>query len=692
MLSRRPARSAGGTRGTRCALFLLAAVVGAAKAAAETTIPKEPFTVLTREAIEGHVELYEGWRYQPGDDPSWASPGYDDGAWPVANSKITDPGAMPGGWPGIGWFRRKLELGPGMGTTSLAMGVDQFGASEIYLDGVLVTRFGTVSPRREEERARRPRRFVGLVLDPGIVHVLAVRFSNAAGSHIYTRMRGFVVGLRTVESASVHWIAVVRNFSAAFACVVGVFGSFTLIYLLLWAFRRKSWEYLVFALFTGFLAANFCVDIRLEFTEEMARAVWLFGVLAATSVGIVMSGLALEHVVFRRRPSWWTWLIGAVGVGLVAWILTWTSVRPVAVLHVYLLLGAAEMLRVAVAAMRRQERDAWIVAGGLGALMLAVLVSQVTQLLEVEAPVDIVLAIGLFVLVVSLSVYLSRRVARTQRELEERLIEVQALTARAVEQERRAAAEEAEKRLLAAENERKTRELEDARQMQLAMLPPSSPSHERYDIAFRMATATEVGGDYVDIAPCGDGEIQVAVGDATSHGLQAGIVVAVAKSLFQTAREEPGPGAVLRRVADGLAALRERRASMALAVLRLDGSSVRLASAGMPPLLVFRKEGGRTEEVLLPGMPLGTMRDAPWEEREIRLASGDALLAMTDGLAESVDSAGEQYGYERAAALFASLAGRDAAGIADGMLAGAVSFLRGAGLEDDFTVVALKVR
>jgi serine phosphatase RsbU (regulator of sigma subunit) len=691
MPSRRSARSARGDSWARCAL-LLAALLGAASAAAGTTIPKEPFTVLTKEAIEGHIELYEGWRYHPGDDPSWASPGFDDGAWPVANSKIPDPAAMPGGWTGIGWFRRKLELGPGIGSTILAMGVDQLGASDIYLDGHLVTAFGTVSAQREGERAWRPRRFVGLVLDPGTAHVLAVRFSNAAGNHIYSRMRGFVIGLRTVESASARWVAIVRNFSAALAFIVGVFGSFTLIYLLLWAFRRKSWEYLVFALFTGFLAGNFCVEFRLEFTEDVTRALWLFGLLAMTSVGIVLSGLALEHVVFRRRPSWWTWLIGALGAGLVVWTFTWTSVGPIAVVHVYILLGSAEMLRVAVAAMRRQERDAWIVAGGLGALMLAVVVSQVAQLLEVKAPVDILFAVGLFVLVLSLSVYLSRRVARTQRELEERLIEVQALTARAVGQERRAAAEEAEKRLLAAENERKTRELEDARQMQLAMLPPSSPSHGRYDIAFRMATATEVGGDYVDIAPCGDGGIQVALGDATSHGLQAGIVVAVAKSLFQTSREERSPGAVLHRVAEGLAALRERRASMALAVLRLDGSSVRLASAGMPPLLVFRKEAGQTEEVLLPGMPLGTKHDAPWEEREIRLASGDALLAMTDGLAESVDSAGEQFGYDRASALFASLAGRDATGIADGMLAGAVSFLGGAGLEDDFTVVALKVR
>lgn len=675
----------------RRALILLVALARPALASAGHAAPAGPGPVLTAEALEGRVELAEGWRYHPGDDPSWASPEFDDRAWPVVSSKIPDPSAMPGSWPGIGWFRRRLELAPGLPRTVLALGMEQLGASEVYLDGHLVTRFGTVSARREVERAFHPRRFVGLVLEPGTEHVLAVRFSNAADSYLDPRFHGFAAGLRRVEPNSVHVITAVRQVSAGMAFFVGVFAAFTVLYLLLWVFRRKSWENLFFALFTGLVASNFCVELLFVFTEDAARALWHFWFLAVTCVGIVLSGLALEHVVFRRRPSWWTWLIGALGVGLLGWLLTWTSFRPIVVFRVYLLLGSAEMLRVAVAAVRRREQDAWIVAGGLGTLTVAILVSQAVQLLDVKAPIDIVFVIGLLVLVLALSVYLSRRVARTQRELEERLVEVQALTARAVEQERRAAGEEAERRLLAAENDRKTRELEEARQMQLAMLPPASPSHGKFDIAFRMATATEVGGDYVDVAPWGDG-VQVAVGDATSHGLQAGIVVAVAKSLFQTSREEPGPAAVLRRVADGLASLRERRASMALAVLRLNGSSVRLASAGMPPLLVFRGATGQTEEILLPGMPLGTMHEGVWEEREVHLASGDALLAMTDGLAESVDSAGEQFGYDRAVALFASLTSRDAAGIVDGMLAGAVSFLGGAGLEDDFSVVALKVR
>jgi serine phosphatase RsbU (regulator of sigma subunit) len=676
----------------RRALILLVAMAGPALSAAAPAGPAATPIVLTPETLKDGIHLVEGWRYHPGDDPAWASAAFDDRSWPLASSKIPDPAAMPGGWPGIGWFRRTLELAPGLPRTVLTLGVEQLGASEVFLDGELVARFGTVSAQKDEERTFRPRRFVGLVLDPGKGHLLAVRFSNAAGNYFEPRVHGFVVGLRSVEAQSIKTIATVRLVSAGSAFIVGIFAAFALIHVLLWAFRRRARENLLFALFSGFLAGNFCVGLLLNFTEDTRRALWLLGIAALSAVGVVLSGLALEHAVFRRRPAWWTWLIGALGAGLLVWLFTWNSFRPITVMRVYFLVGAAEMLRVAVGAVRRREQDAWIVAGGLGALTLAIVVEQAAQLLGVRTSLDLVFAAGVLVLVVALSVYLSRRVARTQRELEERLVEVGELTARTVEQERRAAAEDAEKRLLAAENERKTRELEEARQMQLAMLPPASPSHGAFDIAFRMATATEVGGDYVDMASSGDGGLHVAVGDATSHGLQAGIVVAVAKSLFQTSYDERGPAAVLRRVAAGLSALRERRASMALAVLRLNGSSVRLASAGMPPLLVFRRESGRTEEVLLPGMPLGTMHDATWEEREIRLESGDAVLAMTDGLAESIDSAGEQFGYDRAAALFASLAARDATGIADGMLAGAVAFLGGAGLEDDFTVVALKVR
>ena len=58
--------------------------------------------------------------------------------------------------------------------------------------------------------------------------------------------------------------------------------------------------------------------------------------------------------------------------------------------------------------------------------------------------------------------------------------------------------EETERRILEAEHERRTEELEAARRLQLAMLPQTAPEVPGVDLAFRMVTATEVGGDYVD--------------------------------------------------------------------------------------------------------------------------------------------------------------------------------------------------
>ncbi|MEJ7700687.1 MAG: hypothetical protein WKF71_13720 [Pyrinomonadaceae bacterium] len=75
---------------------------------------------------------------------------------------------------------------------------------------------------------------------------------------------------------------------------------------------------------------------------------------------------------------------------------------------------------------------------------------------------------------------------------------------------------------LHAENERRAKELEEARQLQLSMLPKKLPQIPNLEIAAYMKPATEVGGDYYDFHVGADGTLTVAVGDATGHGLKAG--------------------------------------------------------------------------------------------------------------------------------------------------------------------------
>src|SRR5215510_4372318 len=79
------------------------------------------------------------------------------------------------------------------------------------------------------------------------------------------------------------------------------------------------------------------------------------------------------------------------------------------------------------------------------------------------------------------------------------------------------------------DHRRKTEELALARQLQLSMLPTRNVSLENFEIVGQMRAATEVGGDYYDFIEMADGRVCVAVGDATGHGMAAGLVVGMVK-------------------------------------------------------------------------------------------------------------------------------------------------------------------
>ena len=80
------------------------------------------------------------------------------------------------------------------------------------------------------------------------------------------------------------------------------------------------------------------------------------------------------------------------------------------------------------------------------------------------------------------------------------------------------------------EEERRIKELEEARDFQMSLIPQSPPEHPDYDIALHMKTSTEVGGDYYDFFPQEDGSMYVVCGDATGHGLNAGMMVSITKA------------------------------------------------------------------------------------------------------------------------------------------------------------------
>jgi serine phosphatase RsbU (regulator of sigma subunit)/Tfp pilus assembly protein PilF len=213
---------------------------------------------------------------------------------------------------------------------------------------------------------------------------------------------------------------------------------------------------------------------------------------------------------------------------------------------------------------------------------------------------------------------------------------------------------EARTKLLHAENERKSMELEDARRLQLSMLPEVLPQSRYATVAAYMETAAEVGGDYYDAARSDDDSLTLCIGDATGHGTRAGLLVTAVKSLFNLMSDEKDLKLIMQRCSSAIKKMNLPRLYMAFAMVRLRDHTLELVGAGMPPALIYRSKTGKVERIDLKGMPLGSVPDYPYVKHTVSLENYDVLLLMTDGFPELSNGDGKMLGYEFAEGLLAS--------------------------------------
>ena len=183
---------------------------------------------------------------------------------------------------------------------------------------------------------------------------------------------------------------------------------------------------------------------------------------------------------------------------------------------------------------------------------------------------------------------------------------------------------------------RQTHELEEARKLQLSMLPNEIPNHPNLEIAVSMETATEVGGDYYDFAVGLDGTLNIALGDATGHGMQAGTLVTIMKGIFTL---EAGKSDVLPFFKKSVEAIKEiklGRLMMAFVFLKIKDSQLSLSNAGVPPVYIYRKDKNEVEEIDNKGMPLGAINNFPYKETKTELKNGDVIFLLSDGFPELI--------------------------------------------------------
>jgi serine phosphatase RsbU (regulator of sigma subunit) len=242
--------------------------------------------------------------------------------------------------------------------------------------------------------------------------------------------------------------------------------------------------------------------------------------------------------------------------------------------------------------------------------------------------------------------------------------------------------------LIEQDNFRKTRELLEARQLQLAMLPNDTPVYPGYEVCMRSVPATEVGGDYYDYRVSNQGDVlQLVLADATGHGFKAGVLVAMARSHFRMQDRAELCEAFFIELSRAIRSLQVKSFYLGLTGLRLQGNWATLEGTGMPPVLHYVANTQQVKMYYQKGLYLGIADKPIINCQTVRLHCGDALLMLTDGLAEVHNADGEMLGYEAIRQKFEDVMREGKAPVIEEMLNGADAWRKGRKQSDDITMV-----
>ena len=250
---------------------------------------------------------------------------------------------------------------------------------------------------------------------------------------------------------------------------------------------------------------------------------------------------------------------------------------------------------------------------------------------------------------------------------------------------------EAQNKIIQAENERKTKELEEARELQLAMLPKNIPQLKDFEISVFMKTATEVGGDYYDFSFMHNGSLNIAIGDATGHGMKAGTMVTMIKSLFTANSRIEEITEFFKTTNEAIKNSNLKRMLISFAMLNIYGNNLKVLNAGMPPVYYYKNITREIVELGGHNLPLGAMHKDIYTADKIEMNHGDVILLLSDGFPELQNDQSEQYGYARLVGILSKIAVKNADEIIS-ELKNEVSNWTTKEPDDDITFVVIKVK
>ncbi len=248
------------------------------------------------------------------------------------------------------------------------------------------------------------------------------------------------------------------------------------------------------------------------------------------------------------------------------------------------------------------------------------------------------------------------------------------------------------------DRERLEREIYLAREIQQRFQPATPPQVEGYDLIGISFSCYEIGGDYYDFIRRPDDKLIITLGDVSGKGTAAALLMSSlhaaihAQACVQTSLTQT-ISAVNLYLAENIPSNR----FVTLFYSELDAESGTLAylNAGHNPPLIVRRpahegEPKAHEQLDAGGIPLGISSDAQYEEHTTRLDAGDILVIYSDGVSETANSEGTEFGIERLRETIIANMDLTAAALRDRIESALTKFAGGTRTADDVTLIIVK--
>ncbi len=624
------------------ALFLLFVVASAGLRAENAPAPATQITL-----GRSMVALTE-WKFQPGDNPDYAQPAYDDSAWklmsiepranyhdPYFSSDLYIPGWTARGYPnltGYAWYRTRFKVMGGNKNLWLEMPPDVDDVYQVYANGQLVGSMGKFTANHVTAFYSHPEEFHLPTADTNGDVVLALRFYMQPESVLWNFGAGGmhappVIGLPdTVALLQQRNQDVILHTDLSYlllgllALIAGI-AAF-------WIYRMDRFEQAYF-----WLALAFAMEAVVSISNFIASTTYWESYAANVLINDLI-GSALGPLFWLLFWAYWFRLRAIRMVGRIGWTLVLLEVLtfscllqpvmgtliPLGWTHDLWLLStiwtfvfAVLLVAVTVGGIRQDRAEGWT---ALPAVVLLGITLFSTDLEVIGVPVSyfpfgIRLGIGdvsLFVLILVVLGLVVRRFLRSQMRQQEM-----------------------------------AQDVKHAWEVQQVLIPAELPHVPGLTIESEYRPAREVGGDFFQIIPhATDGSVLIVVGDVTGKGLQAGMLVAlIVGAIRERVETSFDPLAMLQSLNRRLMGRGHAHATCLALRIAADGSAT-LANAGhLPPYL-------NGKELPMEGaLPLGMVESAQFSVMHFQLAPADTLMLMSDGVAEAQDEQGHLFGFDR---------------------------------------------